>query len=104
MSRYITIAVNCGDRGDVRVLHRRFLDCGEDLVGELGELGHVPEMDGYTFLVELRGKGCKTPFGFVTSESTPDMMATARNGGANFLISKPFTAETFRDTLEAAGV
>ena len=65
---------------------------------------NMPEMDGYTFLVELRGKGCKTPFGFVTSDSTPAMMATARNDGANFLISKPFTAETCRDTLEAAGV
>ncbi len=65
---------------------------------------NMPEMDGHTFLVQLRASGSQVPFGFVTSESTPDMQATARSAGALFLIAKPFTVETFRETLNSAGV
>jgi two-component system chemotaxis response regulator CheY len=65
---------------------------------------NMPEMDGHAFLKALRSEGFDTPFGFVTSESTPDMVALARGSGAMFLIAKPFTVEVFRDTLSAAGV
>ncbi|MGC8480918.1 MAG: response regulator [Acidimicrobiales bacterium] len=65
---------------------------------------NMPEMDGHSFLKALRSEGFDTPFGFVTSESTPDMVALARGSGAMFLIAKPFTVDIFRDTLAAAGV
>ncbi|MHB8189821.1 MAG: response regulator [Ferrimicrobium sp.] len=65
---------------------------------------NMPEMDGLEFLQALRASGDTTTFGFVTSEGTPDMVKLARSNGASFLITKPFTPETFRETLLAAGV
>lgn len=65
---------------------------------------NMPEMDGHQFLLALRSADVTTPFGFVTSESTPDMVKLARSSGAMFLIAKPFTVDNFRETLTAAGV
>ena len=61
---------------------------------------NMPEMNGIQFLRELRGGGVNVPFGFVTSEGTPEMRKTAEEAGALFLISKPFTADTFREILD----
>jgi two-component system chemotaxis response regulator CheY len=61
---------------------------------------NMPEMSGLEFLRTLRGSGSSIPFGFVTTEGTPEMRSTAEAAGALFLITKPFTAETFRDVLE----
>lgn len=60
---------------------------------------NMPNMTGIEFLVALREGGDKRPFGFVTSEGSPQMRATAEEAGAMFLIAKPFTAETFEDAL-----
>lgn len=65
---------------------------------------NMPEMNGLEFLRTLRQEGSDIPFGFVTSEGTPDMIREARTAGATFLIAKPFTPEGFRETLEGAGV
>jgi two-component system chemotaxis response regulator CheY len=61
---------------------------------------NMPEMNGIEFLRALRAAGQEVPFGFVTTEGTPEMRQTAESAGAQFLITKPFTAETFRDVLE----
>jgi two-component system chemotaxis response regulator CheY len=61
---------------------------------------NMPEMSGLEFLRSLRASGSVIPFGFVTTEGTPEMRSTAESAGARFLITKPFTAETFRDVLE----
>lgn len=61
---------------------------------------NMPEMNGLEFLQALKGDGNTTKFGFVTSEGTPEMIKTATDNGALFLISKPFTADTFKDKLE----
>ena len=50
-------------------------------------------------LKALRAAGNEVRFGFVTSESTDVMRATATEAGAMFLIAKPFTAETFTKAL-----
>ncbi|WP_298212143.1 response regulator [Ferrimicrobium sp.] len=65
---------------------------------------NMPEMNGLEFLRELRSHDKEVPFGFVTSEGTPDMVRLARESGASFLISKPFTPANFRDALDAVGV
>lgn len=62
---------------------------------------NMPNMSGIEFLVALRASGSEVPFGFVTSEGSPDMREKAAAAGALFLIAKPFTAEDFRDALEA---
>ncbi|MCF6378405.1 response regulator [Nocardioides KLBMP 9356] len=62
---------------------------------------NMPEMNGIDLLRELRANGDQVPFGFVTSEGTPEMVQRAMSSGALFLIAKPFTADSFRDELDA---
>lgn len=60
---------------------------------------HMPEMTGIEFLTALNAEGCEIPFGFVTSESTKEMVDQATEGGAIFLLAKPFTAEDMGQVL-----
>lgn len=62
---------------------------------------NMPEMSGLDLLRELKGGGFRVRFGFVTSESTPEMRQTAMEAGALFLLTKPFTPEKFQETLHA---
>ena len=60
---------------------------------------NMPEMNGYEFLCALRATGAKVPFGFITTEGTPEMRQKAAEAGANFLLEKPFTAEQMAQTI-----
>jgi two-component system chemotaxis response regulator CheY len=60
---------------------------------------NMPEMTGIEFLRSLRSAGNATPFGFVTSESTPTMRDQAIAAGAAFLLAKPFSADDFQRFL-----
>lgn len=60
---------------------------------------NMPNMTGIEFLEALRESGNESKFGFVTTESTAEMRTRARDAGAQFLIAKPFTAESFEKTL-----
>jgi two-component system chemotaxis response regulator CheY len=60
---------------------------------------NMPRMSGLELLQALRGAGDLRLFGFITSESTPHMRGLAEHEGAAFVISKPFTAETFQSVL-----
>lgn len=61
---------------------------------------NMPEMTGIDVLRALRAEGDDTPFAFVTSEGSPQMREQAEQAGALFLIAKPFTADTFRETID----
>ncbi len=58
----------------------------------------MPEMDGLTLLIELR-RTHQTPFCFLTPQGTQQMRDKARAAGANLLISKPFTPDSFAEDL-----
>jgi len=60
---------------------------------------NMPQMNGIEFLEAIRSEGIETPFGFITTEGTPEMREKAKSGGAQFLISKPFTPDTFKEKL-----
>jgi two-component system, chemotaxis family, chemotaxis protein CheY len=60
---------------------------------------NMPEMNGIDLLKKLQAEGPKVKFGFVTSEGTPDMRKVAEDAGALFLISKPFTVDSFQAAL-----
>jgi two-component system, chemotaxis family, chemotaxis protein CheY len=60
---------------------------------------NMPNMTGIELLKALREAGNQTTFGFVTSESTPQMREQAIAAGAAFLIAKPFTADTLEEML-----
>jgi two-component system chemotaxis response regulator CheY len=57
-------------------------------------------MSGIECLQAMRSSGSTVPFGFVTSEGSPEMREKAANAGALFLIAKPFDEDTFRDALD----
>lgn len=60
---------------------------------------NMPEMTGIELLNAVTGAGIRLKFGFITSESTQGVLQTARDAGAEFLITKPFTPERFQDAL-----
>lgn len=61
---------------------------------------NMPEMNGIDMLQALRSRGEHVPFAFVTSEGSPEMVTRAEAAGAMFVITKPFTPESFREKLE----
>lgn len=65
---------------------------------------NMPEMTGIEMLEALRAGGNAVPVGFVTSESTPVMRTRALETGAAFLMTKPFTAEDFQNSLGTVGI
>ena len=60
---------------------------------------NMPEMNGMELLQTMNSEKRSINFGFVTTEGSADMKKNALDSGALFLITKPFTADTFRDTL-----
>lgn len=60
---------------------------------------NMPNMSGIELLAAVRSEEIKVTFGFITTESTAAVRKQAIEAGANFLISKPFTAEAFEKTL-----
>lgn len=63
---------------------------------------NMPEMSGIEFLQALNEGGHSVTFGFVTSESTPEMHELATANGAKFMVSKPFTPESIDRALAGA--
>ena len=61
---------------------------------------NMPNMTGIECLQALRSSGSVVPFGFVTSEGSPEMREKAAGAGALFLIAKPFTEDTFKEHLD----
>jgi len=61
---------------------------------------NMPELTGIELLRTLRVRGYRTPFCFVTSEGSPEMHELALAAGAFGVVTKPFTAESFRVALD----
>jgi two-component system chemotaxis response regulator CheY len=82
---------------------------GRQLVDALAEGGfdlvlsdwNMPNVTGIEALRLARATGYSGVFGFVTSESSSEMANEAKSSGAEFLITKPFTADIFEQTLGA---
>lgn len=60
---------------------------------------NMPVMTGIELLRTLQSEGVAVKFGFVTSEHTPEMREQAIAAGALFLLTKPFTADSFQEVL-----
>ncbi len=61
---------------------------------------NMPEMSGIELLQTLRTGGNKTPFGFITSESSAEIKDLAMSKGASFLLTKPFNPEDVQTALD----
>jgi two-component system chemotaxis response regulator CheY len=60
---------------------------------------NMPEMTGIELLDAVRAQTKTLPFGFITSESSPEIKNLAKSSGANFILSKPFTVEDVQEAL-----
>ena len=60
---------------------------------------NMPNMNGIGLLEELRAEKNDVTFGFITTESTQEMREKAMAAGAQFLIAKPFTVDSFEKVL-----
>ena len=61
---------------------------------------NTPVMTGIELLAAIKSEGISCAFGFVTTESTHEMRRLAADAGATFMISRPFTPQSFREALE----
>lgn len=61
---------------------------------------NMPEMSGIELLQALRKAGNKTPFGFITSESSSEIKDLAMGNGASFLLTKPFHPDDVQSALD----
>lgn len=63
---------------------------------------NMPEMDGMTFVVNLRSSADykKIPVLMVTTRSVQDDIVDAIKAGVNSYIVKPFTPDTLKDKIE----
>ncbi len=60
---------------------------------------NMPNMTGIELLEKLREDGNDVTLGFITTEATPPMRVRASKAGAKFLLSKPFTVDSFEQVL-----
>lgn len=60
---------------------------------------NMPNMNGLELLQALNTEGFSGTFGFVTTEGSSKMRQMADEEGSKFLITKPFTAQSFQDVL-----
>jgi two-component system chemotaxis response regulator CheY len=60
---------------------------------------NMPGMSGIELLNEMKARKMNIPFGFVTIESSAEAQSRALRAGAKFYILKPFTPETFQQSL-----
>ncbi len=60
---------------------------------------NMPEISGIEFLKQLRESGATVNFGFITSESGEEVRTLAMETGAQFIITKPFTAQSLNAAL-----
>ncbi|MBI5549017.1 MAG: response regulator [Deltaproteobacteria bacterium] len=60
---------------------------------------NMPEMNGLELLKAVKAAALPVKLGLVTSECSGEMQALAKQEGAVFLLSKPFTADSMRATI-----
>jgi two-component system, chemotaxis family, chemotaxis protein CheY len=84
-----------------------FADHGEDGLKKIEEENidlilsdwHMPVMDGLTFIKSVKELGIKTPMGMITTERSPERVAEAKENGAMFVVSKPFTPAQLSEAI-----
>jgi two-component system chemotaxis response regulator CheY len=62
---------------------------------------NMPEMGGIELLQVLRAEGNGVKVGFITSEGSTEIRDLALQSGALFVLTKPFTPDSFRVALKA---
>lgn len=63
---------------------------------------NMPNMAGLEFLKSLREANNTVTFGFVTTQASSKIRNIAKDAGADFIISSPFTLESFKNSINPA--
>lgn len=61
---------------------------------------NMPNMDGLTFVKNVRAQGNQVPIVMITTEATDNRVAEAKEAGANGYITKPFTPQKMESELK----
>lgn len=82
------------------------LESGEATVDLIMVDWNMPEMNGYDFIVAVRGKEqfSEIPIMMVTTESEMSQMTRAIEAGATEYLMKPFTKEMIAEKLDLMGI
>ena len=82
------------------------LESGEATVDLIMVDWNMPEMNGYDFIVAVRGKEqfSEIPIMMVTTESEMSQMTRAIEAGATEYLVKPFTKEMIAEKLDLMGI
>lgn len=62
---------------------------------------NMPNMDGLSFLEELKRKGISAPVLMLTTEAQPSLVRRAKAAGAKAWIIKPFNADVLVSAVKA---
>ncbi len=60
---------------------------------------NMPKMTGIELLTAVRNAGLAVDFGFVSAETTAEFQRRAKDAGARFFVTKPFTPEVLREAV-----
>lgn len=60
---------------------------------------NMPNMTGLQLLEKLNQEEIKVKLGFVTTEASTEMREKATDAGARFMITKPFTEDSFKNGI-----
>lgn len=60
---------------------------------------NMPEMKGIELLQKIREAGNQVRFGFITSESSKETATLATETGADFIVTKPFNADSIQNAI-----
>lgn len=63
---------------------------------------NMPNMGGLEFLKALRESNNSVTFGFVTTQASAKIRNIAKDAGADFIISSPFTLDSFKNSIKPA--
>ena len=61
---------------------------------------NMHEMTGIEVLETIKVEKPGLTCGFITTEGTPELRQRAANAGAKFMVTKPFTEDSLRDSLQ----
>ena len=60
---------------------------------------NMPSMAGLELLKTLRESNNPVKFGFVTTQASTKIQTIAKDAGADFIISSPYTLDTFKNSI-----
>ncbi len=65
---------------------------------------YMSPLNGLRVLQTARAQGSRVPFGFVSSDTSPETQSAAMAAGAQFFLGKPYSQDGLRAAIETTGI